>query len=476
MSSETSCLRVNNMPATAIQSRLRDWAFTQLNEEAPEKKLLKSIVRIAIIVTHVFFKTHISLRASALTYSIILSLVPILAMSTAILKGLGSDNDLKIAAYHLIDQIVPATELSRAGGPGLATSPKDVTAEQGHGNATMPETGMADHLRNAVDMIFDYVDRTNFAALGAFGIIGLLFVVLLMLSNIESTMNVIWHSAKSRPLGRKIMDYLALLVLLPISLNTAIAGGAILQSRKMMGYITTIIPSEWLVKMLLKGLPFLFIVGCLTFIYQFFPYAKVKTYAALIGALFSSFCWFIVLQLYIGLQIGVSKYNAIYGSFATVPLFLIWLHLGWIFLLLGAALAYAVQNRNRHTPGLNGAITPKHCLQLAIDILQQVYINFARHRTTGIGDLAASLPKEPVARLVEISMLLIKGGLLHRVAGSDDLTMTPAQPLERLKAKDILTLVLGKDSANSVGGRLSDEMIKIAGSGLPHPLFPVNER
>ena len=464
------------MPAHTIHTRLRNWAFARDSKESPGKNFFRSIVRTILIVFHIFFKTSLSLRASALTYSIILSLVPMLAMSTAILKGLGSDNDLKIAAYRLIDQIVPATATTLNGQPVQAINPEKKETTPGQGNNIVTTATMADHLRNGIDMIFDYVDRTNFAALGAFGIIGLLFVVILMLSNIESTMNVIWHSAKSRPLGRKIMDYLALLVLLPISLNTAIAGGAILQSRKMMGYITTIVPSEWLVKMLLKGLPFLFIVGCLTFIYQFFPYAKVKTYAALIGALFSSICWFIVLQLYIGLQIGVSRYNAIYGSFATVPLFLIWLHIGWIFLLLGAALAYAVQNRNSYTPGIDGVITPKHCLQLAIDILQQVYTNFTGHRTTGVGDLAVSLPKEPVSRLVEISMLLIKGGLLHRVDGRDDLTMTPAQPLDRLKAIDIITLVMGRDTADSVGGRLSDEMIKIAGSGMPHPLFSVNER
>jgi len=333
---------------------------------------------------------------------------------------------------------------------------------------------MADHLRNAVDMVFDYVDRTNFAALGAFGIIGLLVVVLLMLNNIESTMNVIWHSAKSRPLGRKIMDYLALLILLPISLNTAIAGGAILQSKKMMGYITTLVPSEWLIRMLLKGLPFLFIVGCLTFIYQFFPYARVKTYAALIGALFSSICWFIVLQLYITLQIGVSQYNAIYGSFATVPLFLIWLHLGWIFLLLGAALAYAVQNRNRYNPALDGTISPSHQLQLALDILQRVYTNFAFHRATDIHDLAASLPEEPIARLSETCMILIKGGLLYRIADTEELTIAPAQPLDRLKATDVLTLILGKDTTDSPGGRLAEEMITIAGSGMPHPLFSIH--
>lgn len=462
------------MPAHILHTRLCNWAFARTGEETPRNNLLRSTVRTILIVLHIFFKTHLSLRASALTYSIILSLVPMLAMSTAILKGLGSDNDLKIAAYRLIEQVVPTTDPALNEQPVPAATPENRGTQHRQKEDTTPAAGMANHLRNAVDMIFDYVDRTNFAALGAFGIIGLLFVVLLMLNAIESTMNVIWHSAKSRPLGRKIMDYLALLILLPVSLNTAIAGGAILQSKKMMGYITTIVPSEWLIKMLLKGLPFLFIVGCLTFIYQFFPYARVKTYAALIGALFSSICWFIVLQLYIALQIGVSQYNAIYGSFATVPLFLIWLHLGWIFLLLGAALAYAVQNRDRYNPAVDGTITPRHRLQLALDILQRVYTNFIQHRATDMHDLAASLPEEPITQLSETCMQLVKGGLLYKIADTEELTIAPAQPLDRLNATDILILIMGKDMTDSPGGRLTEEMIKIAGSGMPHPLFSIH--
>lgn len=463
------------MAPLTLYTRLEHWAFSQTTPGSQVRTLLKSITRIIMILVHVFFKTQLSLRASALTFSIILSLVPMLAMSTAILKGLGSDNDLKIAAYRLIEQIVPDSGWNTLPLPG-----DDVLRKNGgqisEKTSTAAEHSMATHLRNAVDMIFDYVDRTNFAALGAFGIIGLLFVVLLMLNNIEVTMNVIWHSTKSRPLGRKIMDYLALLILLPISLNAALAGGAILQSKRMMGYITTIVPSEWLIGMLLKGLPFLFIVASLTFMYQFFPYARVKTGAAFTGAFFASLFWFIILQLYIGLQIGVSQYNAIYGSFATVPLFLIWLHLGWIFLLLGAALAYAVQNRNRYDPRTDRKITPRHRLQIAFDILHTVYTNFNHRQATDIEQLASALPGEPVSQLAATVELLVAGGLLHALGEHDDLTVTPAQPLEQLEAGDVLTVILGRDSAHSPGGLLAEKMIDAAASKSPHPLFSINHQ
>jgi len=451
------------MAISTIRQKLLEWAYPAENDLREHPGPVRMVLRILLILVHVFFKTHISLRASALTYSIILSLVPMLALSTAILKGLGSDNDLKLAAYQLIDQIEPAAEpLS----PDEGTSVTTQRAE---------ETSLTTHLRNAVDVIFDYVDRTNFAALGAFGIVGLIVVVLLMLNNIEITMNVIWHASKSRPLGRKIMDYLALLILLPISLNTAFAGVAILQNDKMLGYITTVIPSEWLVRMLFRGLPFLFIVISLTFMYQFFPYARVRTYAAFIGALFASLCWFIVLQLYITLQIGVSQYNAIYGSFATVPLFLIWLHLGWIFLLLGAALAYAVQNRDRYDPLTGNTATPLQRLQLAFDILHVVYENFYREQPTSLSMLTRKLSGEPIARLTEITAILRKGGLLFQISeDKEDLMVTPAQPLPRLDADRVVDLILGRP-ATGQEGKIAERIYQAAIQGLPRPPFTIGE-
>lgn len=457
--------------------KIKDWAFTQDTVESRTLAHLRSAFRISLILIHVFFKAHIPLRASALTFSIILSLVPMLAMSTAFLKGMGSDNELKIAAYRLIDQIDPSIS---------GTQPRKTTNEatlplNEEEDERVPESNqkqedqtsatMTGHLRNGVNMIFDYADKTNFAALGAFGIVGLVFVVLLMLNNIEITMNAIWHSKKSRPLGRKLMDYLALLLLLPISLNAAFAGDAILQSPKMMKYISTAIPSEWLLKMLFRGLPFLFIVGSLTFMYQFFPYAKVKTYAAFAGAIFSSICWFGVQQVYIALQIGVSKYNAIYGSFATIPLFLIWMNVGWIFLLLGAALAYAVQNRDSYHPFSGSVYTPQRRLQLAFDILQATYNNFANNLPMTIEELNKLLADEPVTEVRAIIKTLIAGKLLHRVEGENEFTVSPALPIEELKAEHILDLVLGHDKLDSAGGHFTETILAAAAEGAPFPVF-----
>ncbi len=449
-----------------IISRLRRWASARPAEEQKIMGFLRTVVRICCIMADEFLLTGISLRAAALTYSIILSMIPMLAMSTAVLKGLGSDNQLRTAAYRLIDELEPEAP-ARQAVPDTATTtspaPNPDTGQQ-------PPLSLTGHLRNAVDTIFDYVDRTNFAALGAFGIIGLLIVVILVLSTVESAMNAIWHTDRGRSLFRKVMDYLALLILLPISINVALAGDAILESPKMMGYISTVIPSLWLIRMLLKLIPFLFVVLTLMLMYLFFPAVKVRTSAAFGGAVFAAFTWFVVLKIYVVLQVGVANYNAIYGSFATVPLFLIWLHLGWTFILTGATLAYALQHRNHyHFPG--APASPRRRLQLAFDILLTVYRNFDRRLPTDLEELADALPCEKPGDLEKVTRLLVRGGLLNRIGDNGEEQFLPAAPADRITAAEVIRLVLGRDSVPSTGGHIADMIIRAAEQGVDEKIL-----
>ncbi len=468
-----------------MYDNLQAWAFALVEKELIFRRTVRTTIRVILILYHVFAKVDIPLRASALTFSIVLAMVPMLALSTAVLKGLGSDNDLKIAAHRLLDQIEPPPAYinNRDKEKNTEINPdqyskteiyNDNQTEPGEESGTKPLTT---HLRSGIDTIFSYADKTNFAALGAFGIAGLLVVVLMMMSSVENTMNAIWHSGKSRPLGRKIMDYLAMLILLPISLNLAFAGDAILHSPQIMGYINAIIPSEWVITMLFKGLPFLFIVASLSFMYQFFPQAKVKAHAAFAGAIFATLCWFIVQQVYINLQIGIANYNAIYGSFATVPLFLVWLHLGWIFLLLGAALAFAVQNQNSYNPQIDKPhnFSPKQQLQLAYDIMSTVYNDFSLKHPTTIKQLMLATNKASEEEIVTVIKKMVNNGLLHKVGYNKEQAFAPTQPPENIEVRDILTAVLGKEKTSSPGGDFTETVLSAAYQAVQPPVFPNNQ-
>jgi membrane protein len=457
-------VRPDHAPCERKRKRLRNWAFQFKNNESSLSALTRTILRILYIMASEFETTAIPLRASALSYSVLLSLIPVLAMSTAVLKGLGSDNQLKIAAYRLINQLEPTVPA-----PEQPKMFPESAREQGQKTESI---GLADHLRKSVDTIFAYVDRTNFATLGIFGIVGLLFAVVLVFGTIESAMNVIWHSSRGRPLLRKIMDYLALLILLPISINVALAGDAILASPKMLAILHTMIPAEGLIRIGLKLLPFLFVVLTLMVMYLFFPNVRVKTSAALIGALFASLFWFLVQRLYLVLQIGVAKYNAIYGSFATLPLFLIWVQLGWTFILLGASLAYAIQNHHFYQPP-GSRRSAKQQLQLAFDILKLLYNDFAEKKTTSIERLVHLLPQEAPSSLQEILEKLIAGGLIHRVE-RDEPIFVPVAPSDAFESKKVVRLFLGSEEIPTHGGSLATLVVQAAEEAIAKDAFLTN--
>lgn len=411
-----------------------------------------------------FFRTHLAIRASALTYAILLSLIPILALSTSILKGLGNDEQLKQAAIRFIDQLEAPVLPKEV--PVTTDLPHIQPATPGQPTAFQPPNpSPTAHLHRAVDIIFQYVDRTNFAALGIFGVLGLIIVVLLVLSSIEEAMNDIWHTRQGRSLMRKIMDYMALLILLPISLNIALAAEAILANKKIMDYLGVLLPSAWMAPFVIKLLPFVFIVITLMTMYLFFPHVKVKTSAALIGAVFASVFWFIFQKLYIGLQVGVANYNAIYGSFASVPLFLIWLQIGWTFILLGASLAYAIQHHH-HYHHSGGKLSPQRQLQIAFDVLRIVYDNFEKRLPTTLALLCENMPQTRCADIKATVLLLTKGRLLNNSNNQHEDMLIPVTTAARLAPSEVVRLILGGETSPSTGGRIAAQAVDAAGNAL----------
>ncbi len=443
------------------------WAFSPSPSTNRAVGFLRLCLRILLIMYQEFFRTHLAIRASALTYSIILSVVPILALSTSILKGLGNDEQLRLAADRFIEQLEPSTSQSVYRDNTLdpvqqaeSTPPSPVLPDIGQ-----PTVSMTTHLHHAVDLIFQYVDRTNFAALGILGVIGLIGVVILVLSTIENAMNAIWHTHKGRSFFRKIMDYLALLILLPISLNIALAAEAIVASKKIMGHIALVIPTAWIATFFIKFIPFVFIVVTLMIMYLFFPHVKVKTWPALIGAVFAAIFWFIFQKIYIVLQIGVASYNAIYGSFATIPLFLIWLQIGWTFILLGASLAYAIEQQQYYT-FRDSTLSPQRRLQTAFDILQTVYDRFEARLPTSLALLNERFPQARCEDINEVALMLINGHLLSCNASNNEESLIPVTSADNLRSSEVVQLILGNEVLPTRGGQLASRAVEAASCAL----------
>jgi len=433
----------------------RIWTEPQGNRR---QQLFFYFIRICAIIIQEFKKDAVALRASALTFTIVLSLVPMLALSTAVLKGLGAGDQLRETAYQLIAQVSAEPERSTA--KDLETPPPsstDTSTDKVNQEGNPAGKDFNSHLIAAVDQVFDYVDRTNFATLGAAGIIILFFTVIMVIGSIEEAMNAIWRAPCGRPLGRRIMDYLALMVLFPFAINAGLGMSAALNSPVLTDKLKYLLPASWVMIMGSQIFPFLVLTGTFTLLYQFLPNIKVRFLPALAGGLAGTFGLLLIQRIYLHLQIGVARYNAIYGSFATVPLFLLWIHLGWIVFLTGAEVAFALQVYRYYQPK-QIIITPVRRLALSLDLLTLIFKNFQQQKRSSLGEIALRM-NEPETTIQSISADLLSAGLLQRINGNGDYLM-PAGPIETMKPAAIIDLIWGKQPGNSPGGKLTAKVMQ----------------
>ncbi len=430
---------------------LTQWA----NELPPDLNVfqtaLHTITRVLLIFVQEFKRNKLSLRSGALTYTILLSMVPMLALSTAVVKGLGGSNQLRQVVYSYIETLDSSTSTQQE-----EQSPDLNTESQRTSRSAEASSNLTEHIYSAADKLFAYVERTNFATLGTIGVVGIFISVILMLSTVEIAMNSIWHVSSGRSFFRKITDYLTLIILFPLSINIGFAASAILKNPTLFTKINQLLPIVWIQAFFLKLVPVFFITLTFFVTYLFFPNTKVQKAPAFIGALMAGFFWINAQNIYFHLQIGVANYNAIYGSFATLPLLLIWLYVGWFFILAGALLAYAIQNRDSYQL-VSKPSTPAQLLASAFDTLSHVYSRFDNRTPVTVADINHKLTQYDPSTISQTVSLLAAANLI-RLHG-DDQQLLPAAPADKTNHNDIIMAVFGTSSDGTAGSVESNRII-----------------
>ncbi len=409
-------------------TRIEEWTWRE-GELGRWQRAVQHILRLADFFIHEAKNNALTLRANALTYIIILSMVPVMALGTAVLKGLGAEKQMKQAIYRLVEQF------ENPGGK--------------------EENPLAQHIKRALDKVFEYVDKTNFATLGIFGIAGLIWAVLSTLSKIESAMNQIWKVEKQRPWGRRIMDYTALTVILPLSLNIAIGATAAVQIKHFTQAIDKHLPVPVLTFGLINLLPVVLLVATFFILYRFLPNTHVDNSAALFGSVAGALGWMLVQIIYVKLQIGVTRYNAIYGSFATIPLFLIWLNLGWLMFLLGAQLAFVFQHRNHYNPTIPR--TPIYLFSVAVEVMKEIHLRFSK--AEGLNPERDRIKGVPQPLLLEVLECFKKHNLIKE---TKDGAFVPSKPADALKMSEIMEAVCGDQVGEGFGAQVAKRLLEAA--------------
>lgn len=281
------------------------WRITE-NEVSGLKEIYINAIKTIILAIRGFQSENLQTRASALTYNTMLAIVPLLAVLLGIAKGFGFQNTVR---EELLDYF-PGHQLE---------------------------------LDKAFEFVDSYLAQAQGGVIIGIGLILLLYTVISLISSIEDTFNDIWQINKSRPWFRKISDYLALFVILPV-LMTSSSGIAIFVSTLQNSFLQHYVFLTPIVELCLHITPYVFTSLAFAGLYIALPNTKVRVVNGLIAGIIAG-CAFQFFQLvYISGQIWVSKYNAIYGSFAALPLLLLWLQLSWLICLFGAELSYASQN------------------------------------------------------------------------------------------------------------------------------------
>jgi membrane protein len=369
-----------------------------------------------LLVCKSFARNKGFLRATALAYTTLLALVPLLALTvsitTAVLQEKG-DLATREMIEKLVDAVAPQLKLV----PKAEDKPIDARAE-------------------AVNRIHEFIANAQSKTLGATGALGLIVVAIMLLGTIEDTFNEIWGVTRGRNWFRRVVQYWTTISLGPIVLavGLALVGGSYLQS-------TQQFVGAWpiLGKVIFKALPFVFVSAAFALLYKLIPNTQVNWTAALAGGAVGGCLW-LLLNLFNAINLSrVINMSKIYGTaLGLVPIFLIGLYFSWVILLFGAQVAYAHQNRQvylqeRKAEGVN----QRGREYVALRVMTYVAQCFAQgQRPPPLVQIARALgvPSRLVGRVLQP---LIEARLILEVFGNE-MAYVPARPLETITCYDVL--------------------------------------
>ena len=265
----------------------------------------------------------------------------------------------------------------------------------------------------------------------------LLWTLLSLMSNIEDTFNKVWGITKDRSMVRKFTDYTALMLLLPVMMMCS-AGVEVLMSDTVQQALADDFFSP-VARVALRLTPWIVTWGVLSMMFYVIPNTRVNLRCAIGAGLLSAIGFQVLQWLFVTGQVYVSKYNAIYGSFAFLPLLLVWLQLSWLITLAGAALTYAAQNYyNFAHANQVSDISPRYADELALGMLALMAKRFSERkpavtRSELLCDL--DLPAMLADRLLE---RLQRAGLISTITTDDEPAYQPAYDVNQLTVTSAL--------------------------------------
>lgn len=338
----------------------------RLRDLTKVKSFLIKQLRIVLLTLREFNKDRCQLRASALTFYSLLSIVPVVAMAFGVAKGFGFQ---KMLEKQLLEKF----------------------------------PGQEDVLVQIFDFARNLLENTQGGLIAGIGIAVLFWAVIRVLANIEKSFNDIWGIKRPRPLGRKFSDYLSIMLICPI-LIIASSSATVFLTTKIKLIITEV---EFLgffspaILTLLELFPYFIVWLVFSFVYVFMPNGKVNLKSGILAGIIAGTIYQLVQWGYVNFQVGVSKFNAIYGSFAALPLFLMWLQISWLVVLLGAEISFAHQNVDTYE-------FEPDCLNISHSFKRLLSLGVVNLLVTNFNKCRNPLASEDISHSLDIPIRLVR--------------------------------------------------------------------
>ncbi len=353
---------------------------------------------------------QLTLRAMSLVYTTLLSVVPLIAFSFSVLKGLGKHKDLEPLLFNFLEP------LGRQG-------------------------------REITEQVIGLVDNVKGGLLGGVSLAFFIYTAISMVQKVEESFNYVWYVSKPRSLARRFSEYLIVLLIGPVVMVIALGMIASIKSNKIVQLILANDSLGPIFFVASKFTPYLLITGVFTFLYMYMPNTRVKFKSALLGGAAGGIVWTSTGAFFATFILYAGRTQLIYSGFAVAITTLIWLYMSWLILLIGAQLAFYFQQPaflriGRREPRLSNSMRER----LALNVMYLVGKAFRDpDTTTSIREISQQL-KMPSIALTPVTNALESAGLLIT---TENEKLLPGREMSRVTLKDILAVVRAQGETGS---------------------------
>lgn len=381
-----------------------DWILANPNPpKAWPWTWLYKVGRSAYALMRDVISGQLTLHAMSLVYTTLLSIVPLLALSFSVLKALGVHQRMEPFLFQFFQPMGPE-------GVEMA------------------------------ERILGFVDNMKVGVLGSVGLGLLVYTVVSLVQKIERSFNMIWRVPEMRSMAQRFSNYLSVIMVGPLLMVSAIGISATIFSSSFVQALIAIEPLGSLILVASRFTPFFLVVGAFTFVYVFMPNTRVKLRYAFIGGLVAGVSWQAGGMLFASFVAGSAKYAAIYSSFAIGIIMLIWIYLNWMILLLGASLAFYLQNP--------GSVAKRTHVQLAPELQERTGLALMWLVAKPFSEGNEAPQQEALERQLQVpgevtrgvSDKMIRAGLLT-LAGRQGDQLVPGRALDLITIGNVLKVV-----------------------------------